>query len=488
MDSPKHSSPLTSPLKRPISIDLRNARTVLVLAWIIFIAAFGLRIVGMGDYPARHATDDEFGFLWGGLNFWDSGVPESWSDLGPELRIGNATYDGRGYNIVRPYLDHPPLFTVLVGAFARLTSPQRIETHDKGNTITIWDVDLHRTRWMMIPIFVVNFWLLFSLAGMAFSPRAALVTVLFYGFMSHAVAHGRLIVADNLSGMLLLANVWAIQSWLSGRSSHGRMALLTVILTAAATLTKIPAWCQVPALIAMLVVARRPKEIRYVLYGFAIGFVIYLAWIGWYGFPEFLSLMKSQSNRFRGFNAFQRMSGVPNLLDVHDLNGVVMAGWFCMIAQALRRGARPVTVIGPAYILAFTFFAGDVLFGWYAIPFYPWFAIGLGVTTAQVFSRPRSTLMIAWLLLFLPHAFQTIYIAHYELETVLRYVFVATVAGLLFAYLLSPNKSRSVLRVAVVAIVAVVLMREVYEVTNQRTDRLTDTVKYFPEIPQEKEE
>ncbi len=471
---------------RSVKFDLRRPGAVLFVAWLIFFGALGLRLTAIGDYPARHATDDEFGFLWGGLNLWDSGVPSSWSNLGQNLPAGSVTFDGVDYRIVAPYLDHPPLFTALVGAGAKLTGPRRMETVDNGKVFTVWDVNLHRARLMMIPVFIASFWLLFSLTATAFSPPVALVTVLFYGFMSHAVAHGRLIMADNLSAMLLLANAWAVQRWLAGLMSQRRMAILTVTFTAAAILTKIPAWCHVPAMIAVLLTARRRDGIRYVLYGFGLGLVLYLAWLAWYGLPEFLSVMKSQSNRFRGFNAFQRMSGVPKLLDVHDLNGVIMAGWFCMLAQALHKGARPLTVAGPAYVLAFTFFAGDVLFGWYTLPLYPWLALGLGITTAQVYYRPRSPMMVAWLLLFLPHAFQTIYIAHYELETVLRYAFIVVTAGLLFAFLLKPNRSRSVLRMAIIGIVAAVLMREVYEVTNQRTDRLTDTEKYFPEIPRPK--
>ncbi len=485
-NSISHTTPTTpaksSALSRNINIDFRKPATVLLFAWIIFIAALGLRVVGLGEYPARHATDDEFGFLWGGLNFWDSGMPASWSSLqgGVALRQGEATIDGRGYIIVAPYLDHPPLFTLLSGGFAKFTGPQRIDQiTPEGNPVTIWDVDLARARWLMIGIFAVTFWILYGLARLTWPPPVALLTVLFYGFMSHAVAHGRLILADNLSALVLVANAFVIQRWLTGRGTRRQMIGWTISLTAAAVLTKIPAWCHIPAMIALFVTARRAREMRYVFYGFGVGISIYLAWLAYYGLPEFISVMSSQTSRFRGFNAFQLMSGVPRLLHERDLNGLVIAGWFCLVVQALRPGASPLTVIGAVYAMAFTFFAGDVLFGWYSAPLFPWLALALGLTTVQVWQRPTGPMMIAWLLLFLPHAFQTLYIAHYELEQVLRYIFAAVVAGLLFTMALPRPRAQSILRMAIIAILAVVLMRETYEVTNQRTDRISDQEKYL---------
>jgi hypothetical protein len=476
------NKPTVSTLKKPISLDIRKPGTLLLLAWIIFAGALGLRITGLGEYPARHATDDEFHYLWSGLNFWDSGQPASWSGLqgSADLKIGDVHFDGNDYGIVSPAFDHPPLFSLLAGAFARLTNPSRLDTKaPEGTTITVWDVDLHRARWLMVLLFAGTFWFLFGLARSAFPPGVALLTILFYGFMSHAVAHGRLIVSDNLSTLFLVANAWAIQRWLAGRMSQYQMAVWTIALTALAVITKIPAWCQVPALITVFFMARRPRQCRYVLYGFGIGILLYLAWITWYGLPDFIAVMKSQSNRFRGFNAFQLISGIPRILEMPDLNGVIIAGWFCLIAQLLRPRTSPLMVIAPVYMLAFTFFAGDFLFGWYSAPLYPWLSLALAVTTAQVFRRPRSPMMVAWLLLFLPHAFQTMYIARYDLETVLRYAYVATVAALLVTFGFHSTRSRSILRIAIIAILAVVLMREVYEIVYQRTDRLTDKEKYL---------
>lgn len=446
------------------------------------MAALGLRLKDMGDYPPRHATDDEFHYLWAGLNFWADGKPASWSGLsgGAKFQVGIAQMDKMGYVIVSPAFDHPPLFTLLVGAAAHLFHPIRLDqVMQDGRKVTIWNIDLHEARWMMVPLFIAAFWLLYGVTRSAFTPDVALFTILFYGFMSHAVTQGRLILADNLSTVLLLANVFVIQQWLSGKISHRAMAGLTITLTAAAVLTKVPAICHAPALIALLIMTKRPREMRYVFYGIGIGIAVYLGWICWFGMPGFLDVMKSQADRFRGFNAFQLMSGVPRLLDVQDLNGVLIAAWFCLVVQAMRPRASPLFVIAPVYTLAFTFFAGDFLFGWYSLPLFPWLAMALGLTTAQVYARPPSTMMIAWFLLLLPHAFQTIYIARYDLQTPLRIAYMLVVAGLIFSFLLPKVRAQKVFRMAILIIVAVVLLREVYEVVNRRADRLRDDEKYL---------
>lgn len=452
------------------------------IAWLIFIAALLLRLVGLGDYPARHATDDEFSHMWAGLSVIHSGRPISWTGIKSNDKVTyySATFDERGYRLADPYMDHPPLFGLMSGTFAQLCGARAIKQDtESGKPIIVWDVNLGRARLLMVAIFAATFWLLLSLTRNAYTPAVALITALFYAFMSHAVAHGRLIMADNFTALLLVAAAWCIQRWISARTSERKMGITVATLTAGAILTKIPAWCIVPALMVCLALTRNPAAARYVVFGFAAGVALYIGWIGYFGFDAFVATMASQSGRFRGFNAFQLMSGVPRLLAVMDLNGIIIAGWFCMLVQALRNGASPLTAIGPVYVLAFTFFAGDFLFGWYVAPLYPLFALALGLTTVQVFREPRSTQMAAWLLLMLPHAFQTLYIARYDLETVLRYTHAVVVAVLVLAFFFKQPRSEKVLRVALIAILAVVYMREVYEVVNQRTDRLTDQEKYL---------
>jgi hypothetical protein len=210
-----------------------------------------------------------------------------------------------------------------------------------------------------------------------------------------------------------------------------------------------------------------------------MGAGIYLGWVSWFGLEGFIKVMHAQAVRFRGFNAFQLMSGVPRLLDIIDLNGVLIAGWFCAIVQVMRPRISPLMLIVPVYMLAFTFFAGDVMFGWYTLSLFPWLALALAVTTAQVYRRPRMGPALAWMLLLLPYCFQTLFLGRNAIMMDLRYSYVFVVAALLMCFALPRARYTQIIRLAMIAIIALVFVREIYEVTFERTDRFTDQDRYF---------
>jgi len=451
-------------------MDLTKPKTVLLLAWLIFLPALGLRLYHIGQFPPPHATDDEYGNVWAGLNFWYNGEFTTWSGLaGKNQHYGIAMFDNNGYFMVSPSFDHPPLFTLTLGALARLTSPERLPQYTSKNIpVNLWRLDLGKIRLFMMPMFCACFWLLFSIVNSALGPATALLTVFIYGFMSFAVAQSRLVISDNLTAVWLLASTWAAWHWIKGSISTSKMRWTIVLTTAAALLTKLPALCQVPVLIAIFVWAKKPREILTVVAGVLLGGSLFLAWNFWLGFEEFLSVMQSQAGRFRGFNAFQIMSGTPKIVDTVDLNFVVIAGWFCALAQVLRRQTSPLFFIIPVYMITFTFFAGDVIFGWYALPLLPWLAMAIAATTCQVYRRPRTGPTLGWMLLFLPAAFQAFYLARPESAMALRYGYAAAAALLIFAYLLPQNRSRHLIRVAMVIILGLIFLREVYDITSDR--------------------
>jgi hypothetical protein len=84
--------------------------------------------------------------------------------------------------------------------------------------------------------------------------------------------------------------------------------------------------------------------------------------------------------------------------------------------------------------------------------------------------------LIAWLL---PHTFQTLLIAHFELTPVLRGVFVIVAAICLLMPLLPRPKAIKMLHAALACMIFLTMIREYYEVSHMRTDRLSDADKYI---------
>ena len=75
-----------------------------------------LRLNGFADLPSARANADEWAWAWAGLTLLTSGVPTGWSYLGGYHAYHVIHLHGAGYPLVTPWLDHPPLFPLVVGA------------------------------------------------------------------------------------------------------------------------------------------------------------------------------------------------------------------------------------------------------------------------------------------------------------------------------------------------------------------------------------
>src|SRR3989344_8195322 len=90
------------------------------LVLFVFILFFGLilRYSNFETIPRHGATFDEFAWTWLGINLIQKGVPISWSPHPQYQERKEIRYQGAAFLIVKPYLEHPPLFGMLAGSFA----------------------------------------------------------------------------------------------------------------------------------------------------------------------------------------------------------------------------------------------------------------------------------------------------------------------------------------------------------------------------------
>ena len=90
--------------------------TLIVISLLLLAAA--LRLHNYAVYPQRGATSDEYAFAFQGISLLTKGVPIAWSAIPLYKNLIHLTINGLYFPIVQPYLDHPPLFGLLVGAWA----------------------------------------------------------------------------------------------------------------------------------------------------------------------------------------------------------------------------------------------------------------------------------------------------------------------------------------------------------------------------------
>ena len=139
------------------------------IVFVLLAGSFWLRWQGLGVFPRPGQTADEYSSYWIGLALWDGQRPIAWSTLPSYARqgakLGNVHWQNRTFEIVRPALDHPPLFNLLAGGAARLmgTSPLALQT-ESGRPVQLWEIPLAKARLVSLALFCVTFLLLYDLS------------------------------------------------------------------------------------------------------------------------------------------------------------------------------------------------------------------------------------------------------------------------------------------------------------------------------------
>lgn len=160
---------------------------------VITLLAFILRFHHYAQFPSHDATADEKAWSWLGASLLTEGQPTSWS-LFKSYRddyIFNQT--SLEAPLVRPVLDHPPLFGLIPGFFHLLSG---LGVYDLPSQTAI--------RFPMVLIGTLNVFLFACLAFRLTDIKSALIGSLLFASSPLVVASSRLVVADNLLATLVL--------------------------------------------------------------------------------------------------------------------------------------------------------------------------------------------------------------------------------------------------------------------------------------------
>ncbi|HKQ96421.1 MAG TPA: glycosyltransferase family 39 protein, partial [Candidatus Polarisedimenticolia bacterium] len=311
-------------------------------------------------------------------------------DRYPPAATREFRWFGDRYNVVRPYFDHPPLFSLPVGLVVSLAGAR-----------TYLDCTLPVMRLVPILCSLIGLLMLHRLArAYGASDRAALLATLVYATLPLLVLTHRLVKAESLLSLLFMGALLAIRETLAGTDSvtgtdpvgvaagkggttgagaarHG--ALRAGIFSALSIWTKATG-VVVPVVAAMLLLARRRRaDAGLVLACGAAAVALYLLYGMAYDAGVFFKVLQAQSTtKWVSMEAF------------HDLlGGKVVVKWFgrgtylwlllAALLASLGRGRRlllPLVVYGA--VLALT---ADhrVVYGWYRLPLYPFLCIAAGL-------------------------------------------------------------------------------------------------------------
>ena len=360
-------------------------RTRLALGAIILLAA----LVRFDDYalvPFHNETADEYQHAWEGWHLLREGVPAAWSTF-PDRYPASSTRDfrwfGDPYVLVRPYFDHPPLFSLPVGLLCALSGAR-----------TFLDCTLPVMRVLPILLSLAGIVLLFRLAkAYGASERAALLATLVYATLPLLVLTHRLVKAESLLALLFMAALLVVRDTLGDRPDETagtadapgaaprprRGALVAGRLGAASIWTKATG-VVVPAVVALSLLARRRRSDAVIVLGLsAAGAVLYLAYGVAYDADIFFKVLGAQSTtKWVSMEAF------------HDLlGGKAVVKWFgrgtylwLLLAAVLAAFGRCRRLLLPIVLyVALLALTADhrVIYGWYRLPLFPFLCVAAGI-------------------------------------------------------------------------------------------------------------
>lgn len=349
---------------------MRKITVGIILAFILMVGLF-LRSYNYTVWPREGATFDEFAWTFLGLSLWEKGVPSSWSPhKAYKNRVEYFNPQGAHFTIVTPYLEHPPLFGLIAGGFARLRG---ITTFDEVRVATV--------RPLAIALGILSIYMVFLLASVLYGDVVGLIASAVYAITPTVAVGSRLVQNENffipfflLSLLLAYRNIQ--------RPKKGTLAA-SVLIASILPLAKVP-WVAAPIAVAgIFAISRKWKEAGLVLLATTLIFSIFLV----YGFvldrEVFINLWKLQLARYdMVFDSLFILFRDPVVVDRALVDGWIYFGWVAMILLLVKdiKKHLPVVIGFLAYGAIFVFaIPSEGLHGWYRYPFYPFLAIATAV-------------------------------------------------------------------------------------------------------------
>jgi hypothetical protein len=314
--------------------------------------------------PLPSDNRDELGWAWSGLTLLTRHVPYSWSYLSAYHAVSALNINGAAYPIVHPWLDHPPLFSVLMGAEAWLLGARDLA-----------DVTPEMIRPVAMTLSSLSIALLYALGRRVLPWQAALIAAALLATAPIAVLFGRAVESENLLAPLLLTALLLTHRLLTGEGRRPAIAGLA-LLCVAASLTKVPGVTVGIICGVTLLVGGRWRPAVLAVGAGLLGLLLYAGYGALLDWNTFTAVLSAQEARRHGVMGAYEFIVAPAGVGTSARDGWWVLGWIGMGALLARRsrGARLLPWAALVFVAAILLFADErlvVRFGWYRIAIYP---------------------------------------------------------------------------------------------------------------------
>lgn len=341
---------------------------IFILVLILFLG-FWLRFQNLAVWPRHGATFDEFAWTWLGINLIEKRVPVSWSRHPQYKETKLIIYQGAAFQLVKPYLEHPPLFGLVAGGFAKL--------NDVSN---MYQVTLAKIRPLALILGVFSILMVFLLVWELYGLNLGFLAALLYATIPTVVVGSRLVQNENFLIPFWLVSLYFTAKYLRTKKRWLRNA--AIVTAGLLPLAKVP-WLVAPFSLAMIFAYQKKWKDALMTVIVTIFFFSFFILYGFYFDKEvFLGLWLLQLSRYdMSFVGFFSLFTKPLLIDRAYLDGWIYFG-FISLFLLVRDFKKHIFILFPflAYFLVFIFAIPDEAgHGWYRYPFYPFLIISIAL-------------------------------------------------------------------------------------------------------------
>jgi 4-amino-4-deoxy-L-arabinose transferase-like glycosyltransferase len=385
-------------------VDPLARRRELVLLLVIVALGLFLRLHDYTAAPRLTDNQDELAWTWAGMSLWQDHSPTSWSYLlaYPHVFAIPEPDNGKLLPGVHPWLDHPPLFALLVGGYALLAGETKFS-----------EVSDAVIRLPVIALSLVTLLVGYLLGRRVLGQWPALLAAALFAVTPAAVLISREVESEAVLAPMLLAGLLIVHRLLSGEAAAWESKLL-LGMCGLAPLIKVPG-----ASLAVIVAVVLAMHGRWRLAGLAVAlsclgllaYAVYGVLVDW---QRFLAVIAFQASRHSSLLSGYEFITAPAFTDRIQLrDGWWLLGWMALAAVAFLQQRRRADLLIAWPVVAFT---GAVMlladpsathrFGWYRLPVYPLVLLGAAYLVVTAIRRPA--LVPVALLIAVPGATATL--------------------------------------------------------------------------------
>lgn len=182
----------------------------LILGLILLLGLY-LRQYNLYTWPRLGATFDEYAWTWLGMSLIQNQIPLSWSPQPQYTNKKQIVYQKANFILVKPYLEHPPLFGLVVGGYAMLTGVN-----------DMLQVDLSHIRGFALLLGVLSIFILFVFAAEIYDYKIGLLSAFLYSIIPTTVIGSRIVQNENFFIPLFLLSLYLITRFLKTQNQWFR--------------------------------------------------------------------------------------------------------------------------------------------------------------------------------------------------------------------------------------------------------------------------